>query len=171
MIENDKCSKPREGHHVVICETLSNIGPQSSDESVVMIGDDIKRKESIHSRRPSINVRKDSLASVISIWFSFRGIFFTALAALFFSLNASIVKHLTGVNPSLLALMRYAGTVLLSTPSLRGTKMHTIFGPPESRKWILFRALTGASAMYLRYVTVRLLPLANVSLIEDWRIE
>ncbi|XP_074601885.1 solute carrier family 35 member G1-like [Brevipalpus obovatus] len=166
MTEDSKSSKPKEVHHVVICETLPNIDANSSDESLVMIGDDIKRKESIHSRHPSISIiRKDSLASVMSLWFSFRGIAFTAMAALFFSLNASIVKHLVGVNPSLLALMRYAGTFLLSTPSLRGSKMYTIFGPPESRKWILFRAITGATAMYLRYVTVRLLPLANAIVI------
>lgn len=122
-----------------------------------------------HVSRPSSSsmhqLRKNSIIVVQSFWKSFRGVLFTALATLFFAINASIVKHLTIINPALIALFRYVGTLILATATLREAKIEAIFGPSECRKWIIFRALTGSMAMYLRYATVQLLPLANVGTI------
>lgn len=111
--------------------------------------------------------RKSSLIVVVSFWKSFRGVLFTALATLFFAINASIAKHLNVIDPSLIALFRYGGTMVLSTPTLRKATLEEVFGPADCRIWIVFRALSGSMAMYLRYATVQLLPLANVSYFDD----
>ncbi|XP_074597855.1 serine/threonine-protein kinase polo [Brevipalpus obovatus] len=119
-------------------------------------------------RRASVafsNLRKGSVLVVLSFWTSFRGVFLSLLSALLFSITTVIVKFLTGVDPSLMALFRFVGITLFSFAAFDDITMDDVFAPPDCRRWVLLRGIVGATSNYLRYVTLHLLPLANATVI------
>jgi len=156
--DNDPPAKPmrRESHKTRL--SISNISLRSADTY-------IRKKSSVFVRRASglvQNVRKQSIVVVISAWKSFRGIFYASLAALFFAVDATIVKGLSRIDPAFIALIQFLEIGLFSAIALSNSKENA-FGPPEDRLWLILRGLAGASTWYLRYQSLHYLPLANVS--------
>lgn len=140
-------------------------------------GDDYKRKHSSDpisvSRRPSMakrasitlsHLRRNSRQIVISAWTSFRGVFYSFISSIFFSVTTAIVKHLTAIHPGTLACFRFLGVILFALPMVSDLG-ENIFGPSDLRFWVMLRGIAGATSLYLRYCALHLLPLANATVI------
>lgn len=109
------------------------------------------------------NLRKQSVAVTLSFWASFRGLFFALLSSAFFSMISVLVKFTSDVDPSFIGLIRFIEMGILASASLASIPDEPILGPKDVRIWMVLRGISGATGMYLRYLTIQLLPLANVS--------
>ncbi|XP_053211886.1 pseudopaline exporter CntI-like [Panonychus citri] len=111
------------------------------------------------------NLRRSSVQVVISVWTSFRGIFFAFLSAIFFSITSAIVKHLSDIHPGVMSLFRFIGILLFSIPMVTEVGARNILGPRNLRLWVLLRGVAGATSVYLRYCALQYLPIANATII------
>jgi uncharacterized membrane protein len=93
----------------------------------------------------------------------FRGLFFTFLSSIFFSLTAVIVKHVTDVHAGQMAVVRFAGMLMFSFPLAVDTKDAPLFGESSSRHWLILRGLAGATSLYLRYSALHYLSISNAT--------
>ncbi|XP_015789712.1 solute carrier family 35 member G1-like [Tetranychus urticae] len=121
-----------------------------------------------YGRKASIvisNLRRSSVQVVISVWTSFRGIFFAFLSAVFFSITSAIVKHLSEIHPGIMSCFRFIGILLFSLPMVSEVGFRNILGPRELRFWVLLRGIAGATSVYLRYCALQYLPIANATII------
>lgn len=123
-----------------------------------------KSRESLASVCPSPErvekVNNKSSELVLSVWKSFRGIFFVILAALFFAIGSVIVKR-AEVDSSFMALIQFIGIGILSAVALLNTD-ENMFGHVEDRPWLIVRGITGCLTWYFRYKSLDYLPLTNV---------
>lgn len=126
-------------------------------------------KEPHFFRRASAGLnqlRKESAVVVISLWHSYRGIVFAAFSALLFSVDGTLVKGLSAVDPAFIALFQFIEIGLFSLAALSNTRENAL-GKSQVRFWLILRGLLGATTWYLRYKTIHILPLANVCMIDS----
>ncbi|KAI1291972.1 Solute carrier family 35 member G1 [Halotydeus destructor] len=94
----------------------------------------------------------------------FQGIIYSSLSSLFFSLSSVIVKKLDDIHPSELAIFRFLGILIITTPLVLRSG-ENILGPPNLRHFLVLRALAGATSLSLRFFAFRYLPIADASVI------
>jgi drug/metabolite transporter (DMT)-like permease len=94
----------------------------------------------------------------------FKGLLFSSLSALCFSLCSTIVKHLKELDPSELAIFRFSGIFLLSLPQILFNKLNP-FGPRELRHLLILRGISGGISLLLRFMCIHHLPIAEASVI------
>lgn len=94
----------------------------------------------------------------------FRGILYSSLSSLFFSLCSAIVKYLDDIHPGELAVFRFVGILGLTIP-LVVYHGHNPLGPPHLRHYLVLRGIAGATSLFLRFVAFRYLPIADASVI------
>ncbi|XP_074602357.1 solute carrier family 35 member G1-like [Brevipalpus obovatus] len=133
------------------------------------------RKNSFSRRKSSVfyraslafnSLRKESVVMVITFWQSFKGVLFSIVAAFLFSTCDVMVKSLTGISPSLIALFRFGGMGLFSLAALSEVKVdESLIGPKSGLIWAVLRGLNGAFSLFFYYITLQLLPLANAIII------
>ncbi|XP_074598111.1 solute carrier family 35 member G1-like [Brevipalpus obovatus] len=142
----------------------------SKSSSIVKMSSEARKPSQVSgssssfSRRASetfSNLRRHSVQLTISAWQSLRGIIFAIIASTLFSMSGMMVKFATDVDPALMCLLRFFEMGIFGAASLVSVPNVPILGPRDARIWIFLRGITGATGMYLRYVTIHLLPLAN----------
>lgn len=123
------------------------------------------RRQSFSERTSAVvrNIRRQSVAVTLSVWASFRGLFFNLLASLCFAFIGVLVKYASDVDASFISLVRFAEMGILGIASVSSLTDQPIFGAKKVWIWLILRGITGASANYLRFLTIQMLPLANVS--------
>ncbi|KAI2805208.1 hypothetical protein BLOT_004200 [Blomia tropicalis] len=97
-------------------------------------------------------------------WSLYKGIFYSSLSSIFFSLSAVIVKYLKDIHPGQLAVCRFVGIFVLTIPLIVYHDLNP-FGPPELRHLLILRGLAGATSLFLRFVAFHYLPIADASVI------
>jgi uncharacterized membrane protein len=99
----------------------------------------------------------------------FKGIFYGGGSSIFFVISTVIVKLLTDVSPSELAIFRFIGILACSIPLVLRQKLkhpeQSLFGPGHLFPTIILRGVMGASSLLLRFYAYRHLPLADASVI------
>lgn len=91
------------------------------------------------------------------------GILLASLSSLFFSLCSLIVKWLSDVDPQELATIRFVGILL---PALPLVIYHNLDPFPKGhRLMLLLRSFAGATSITLIFYAIRLMPLADASVI------
>ena len=99
----------------------------------------------------------------------FKGIFFGGSSSIFFVISTVIVKLLTDLSPSELAIFRFIGILLFSIPVAIRYKLknpgESLFGPSTLFHIMILRGIMGASSLLLRFYAYRYLPLADASVI------
>ena len=94
-----------------------------------------------------------------------KGTFLAFSSSIFFSLTTLIVKFVDDIHPSEIACFRFLGILLFSIPVLFESHQHP-FGPSwNARMWLVLRGLSGATSLYLRYLTLRYLPIGDATVI------
>lgn len=146
----------------------------TSDVSVSGINDFVPRKSSYLNRKSSVylrrassifnQVRRESIVIVYTFWQSFRGIILSIMAALLFSIADVMVKSLTNINPSLIALFRFGGMGIFSLAAITEINTENKSMPKSGWIWAIIRGFNGAISLYLYYIALHLLPLTNVSI-------
>lgn len=124
-----------------------------------------RRKSSVYLHRASLmfnQVRKESVVVVLTFWQSFRGVILSIAAAFLFSMSDVMVKSLSDINPSLIAFFRFGGMGLFSLAAITEVTGDKIIMPKSGWIWAICRGVNGAVSLYLYYVALHLLPLANV---------
>lgn len=125
-------------------------------------------------------------------WYTlYKGILFSSLSSVFFSLSSVIVKvldrwvnneafwwwidtlHLSNhnhplvtrrIHPAELAIFRFIGIFVLTLPMVVYSGENP-FGPRELRHYLIIRGLAGATSLFLRFCAFRYLPIADASVI------
>ena len=95
---------------------------------------------------------------------SFKGLLYSVLSSIFFSLTAVIVAYLKDIHPGQLACFRFLGILLFTIPMIITARVNP-FGPRNKRHFLLLRGLAGATSLYLRYSALHFLPIANATVI------
>lgn len=108
------------------------------------------------------SLRRQSVVYVFNFWTSFRGIFYCLCSSLLYAITDYLVKQLTGIHLAFIALIRFNGQGILTLAALPEVTPEYIIGPKNARLLIFFRSLSVGAALYMRYTSVRLLPLAEV---------
>lgn len=94
----------------------------------------------------------------------YRGLFFSALSSVFFSLSSVIVKYAKDLDPGELSVLRFAGILIFTLPVVIYSREEP-FGPRKVRHLLIFRGLVGATSLFLRFYAFRHLPIADASVI------
>lgn len=103
-------------------------------------------------------------------WSSVRrllaGVTLTLISAFFFSVTTVIVKFVTDIKPSQMALFRYLGIIILSFPVVLESK-EPWFGENNWwwRLWMLLRGVSGCTSLFFRYSAVTYISLADTTII------
>lgn len=91
------------------------------------------------------------------------GILLAALSSFFFSLSTLIVKWLADIDPSQLVAIRSVGILLPAIPILIYKNQNPF--PKGQRLMLLLRSFAGATSVTLIFYAVKLMPLADASVI------
>ncbi len=94
----------------------------------------------------------------------FKGLLFSSLSALCFSLCSTIVKYLKEFDPSELAIFRFSGIFLFSLPQILFNRLNP-FGPRDLRHLLILRGISGGISLLLRFMCIHNLPIAEASVI------
>ncbi|KAG8190162.1 hypothetical protein JTE90_008696 [Oedothorax gibbosus] len=94
----------------------------------------------------------------------YKGLFFSAMSSVFFSLSSVIVKYVKDISPGELAVLRFVGILIFTLPLVILSREEP-FGPRPVRHLLIFRGLVGATSLFLRFVAFRYLPIADASVI------
>ncbi|XP_015787948.1 solute carrier family 35 member G1 [Tetranychus urticae] len=94
----------------------------------------------------------------------YKGIVFSALSSIFFSMSSAIVKYLKNIHPGELALFRFIGIFILSVP-LVFYHEENFLGPSDLRLFLVFRGIAGSTSLFLRFCAFRDLPFVDASVI------
>lgn len=97
-------------------------------------------------------------------WKLYKGIIYSSLSSVFFSLCSVIVKYLDDIHPGELAVFRFIGILLLTLPLVINNRSNP-FGPKQLRHFLILRGLAGATSLFLRFCAFRYLPIADASVI------
>lgn len=107
---------------------------------------------------------RQRLRSLLSRLRSLVGIALGFLSSFFFIAAGIIVQSLTGYDAAFLSSFRFAGILLFTIPLLIENRTNP-FGTPETRFLVLARGLLNATSLYLRFLSLQLLPIAEASVI------
>lgn len=94
-----------------------------------------------------------------------KGILLAFSSSIFFSLTTLIVKVVDDIHPSEIACFRFLGIMLFSIPVLLESRKHPFAPSWNARMWLVLRGLSGATSLYLRYLTLRYLPIGDATVI------
>ena len=94
-----------------------------------------------------------------------KGILLAFSSSIFFSLTTLIVKVVDDIHPSEIACFRFLGIMLFSIPVLLESHKHPFAPTWNDRMWLFLRGLSGATSLYLRYLTLRYLPIGDATVI------
>ncbi|KAH9413992.1 hypothetical protein DERP_012369, partial [Dermatophagoides pteronyssinus] len=94
----------------------------------------------------------------------YKGIFYSSLSSVFFSLSAVIVKYLKDIHPGQLAVSRFFGIFILTIPLIVYHDQNP-FGPTELRPILIMRGIAGATSLFLRFIAFHYLSIADASVI------
>lgn len=94
----------------------------------------------------------------------YKGLFYSSMSSVFFSLSSVIVKYVKDISPGELAVLRFVGILIFTLPLVIYSREEP-FGPRQSRHLLIFRGLVGATSLFLRFVAFRYLPIADASVI------
>ncbi|XP_023230758.1 solute carrier family 35 member G1-like isoform X1 [Centruroides sculpturatus] len=94
----------------------------------------------------------------------YKGLFFSSLSSVFFSLSSVIVKYIDELHPGQLATLRFVGILVFTMPVVTYSK-EPVFGPKKVRHFLIIRGLVGATSLFLRFLAFRYLPIADASVI------
>ncbi|XP_075588556.1 solute carrier family 35 member G1 [Dermatophagoides farinae] len=119
--------------------------------------------ESSHQKKKNRN--SNETANINSCNFAlYKGIFYSSLSSVFFSLSAVIVKYLKDIHPGQLAVSRFFGIFILTIPLIVYHDLNP-FGPPELRPILIMRGIAGATSLFLRFIAFHYLSIADASVI------
>lgn len=94
----------------------------------------------------------------------YKGLFYSSMSSVFFSLSSVIVKYVDDINASELAVLRFVGILIFTLPLVIYSREDP-FGPRPARHLLIIRGLVGATSLYLRFVAFQNLPIADASVI------
>lgn len=94
----------------------------------------------------------------------YKGIFFSSLSSIFFSLSSVIVKYMKELHPGQLATLRFLGILVFTMPVVAYSQ-EPVFGPKKVRHYLIIRGIVGATSLFLRFLAFRYLPIADASVI------
>ncbi|XP_054719285.1 solute carrier family 35 member G1-like [Uloborus diversus] len=94
----------------------------------------------------------------------YKGLFYSSMSSVFFSLSSVIVKYVKDISPGELAVLRFMGILIFTLPLVIYSREEP-FGPRPVRHLLVFRGLVGATSLFLRFVAFRYLPIADASVI------
>lgn len=94
----------------------------------------------------------------------YRGLFYSSMSSVFFSLSSVIVKYVSDIKASELAVLRFVGILVFTLPLVIYSREDP-FGPRKVRHLLILRGLVGATSLYLRFVAFQNLPIADASVI------
>lgn len=94
----------------------------------------------------------------------YRGLFYSSMSSVFFSLSSVIVKYVSDIKASELAVLRFVGILIFTLPLVIYSREDP-FGPRKVRHLLILRGLVGATSLYLRFVAFQNLPIADASVI------
>ncbi|CAN7986286.1 unnamed protein product [Ixodes hexagonus] len=97
-------------------------------------------------------------------WALYKGLAFSSLSSLFFSLCTVIVKRLKYLHAGELAMVRFLGILVFTSPLVVFSRQPP-FGPPGSRRLLILRGLFGATSLFLRFYAIHYMPIADASVI------
>ncbi|XP_064460372.1 solute carrier family 35 member G1-like [Ornithodoros turicata] len=97
-------------------------------------------------------------------WALYKGLTFSSLSSLFFSLCTVIVKRLHYLYPGQLAVIRFLGILVFTAPLVILSRQHPL-GPPTLRPLLVLRGLLGATSLFLRFYAIHYMPIADASVI------
>lgn len=106
----------------------------SSLKNVILDEDDDVLDES-----SSLNfISPDYKTANYSKWNIYKGILFSSLSTIFFSMCSVIVKYMKHIHPGQLAFLRFFGIFILSAPLVRFYR-EDYFGPSDLRHLLILR--------------------------------
>lgn len=94
----------------------------------------------------------------------FKGLLFSFLSGLIYSLCAVLVKQMRNIHPGQLALYRFVAAFVFSLPQAVKTQ-ENLFGPRELRFILLLRGICGATNTFMNFLAFRYLPLGEATVI------
>lgn len=94
----------------------------------------------------------------------YKGLFYSSMSSVFFSLSSVIVKYVDDISPGELAVLRFVGILIFTLPLVIYSREDP-FGPRSARHLLVLRGLVGATSLFLRFVAFRYLPIADASVI------
>ncbi|CAL1300038.1 unnamed protein product [Larinioides sclopetarius] len=94
----------------------------------------------------------------------YKGLFYSSMSSVFFSLSSVIVKYVKDISPAELAVLRFVGILIFTLPLVIYSR-EPPFGPRKIRHLLIFRGLVGATSLFLRFVAFQNLPIADASVI------
>ncbi|CAN7944590.1 unnamed protein product [Ixodes pacificus] len=97
-------------------------------------------------------------------WALYKGLAFSSLSSLFFSLCTVIVKRLRYLHAGELAMVRFLGILVFTSPLVVASRQPPL-GPPGLRKLLILRGLLGATSLFLRFYAIHYMPIADASVI------
>lgn len=99
-----------------------------------------------------------------SAWALYKGLAFSSLSSLFFSLCTVIVKRLRYLHPGELAVVRFLGILVFTAPLVVLSRQQPL-GPRPLRPLLILRGLLGATSLFLRFYAIHYMPIADASVI------
>ncbi|XP_076314989.1 solute carrier family 35 member G1-like [Tachypleus tridentatus] len=100
----------------------------------------------------------------LKLFSTYKGLLFTILASLLFSIVYAIVKFLKTVNSAKVLWVNSVFMTVYSNPTLIFKNVHP-FGSPLTRRIILIRSVVYALIVYMRYSALHYIPVAEASVI------
>ncbi|XP_023226845.1 solute carrier family 35 member G1-like [Centruroides sculpturatus] len=94
----------------------------------------------------------------------YKGLIYSCISSLFFTLSAVIVKYVKEIHPGQLATMRFLAIFIFSLPMMIYFNQKPL-GPKKLRFYLLLRGIIGASGLFLTFMAYRFIPLADASVI------
>lgn len=97
-------------------------------------------------------------------WELYKGLAFSSMSSLFFSLCTVIVKRLKYLAAGELAVVRFLGILVFTSPLVVASREPPL-GPPGVKKLLVLRGLLGATSLFLRFSAIHYMPIADASVI------
>ncbi|XP_075526915.1 solute carrier family 35 member G1-like isoform X2 [Dermacentor variabilis] len=97
-------------------------------------------------------------------WTLYRGLTYSSLSSFFFSTCTVIVKMLNYIPAAELAVVRFLGILMFTTPLVMISRMHPL-GTEGLRALLVLRGLLGATSLFLRFYAIHHMPIADASVI------
>ncbi|KAH9382719.1 solute carrier family 35 member G1-like [Haemaphysalis longicornis] len=97
-------------------------------------------------------------------WELYKGLAFSSLSSLFFSICTVIVKRLNYISAAELAVVRFLGILVFTSPLVVLSREPPL-GPQGVRRLLILRGLLGATSLFLRFYAIHYMPIADASVI------
>ncbi|XP_035218714.1 solute carrier family 35 member G1-like [Stegodyphus dumicola] len=143
---------------------VSNCGNQYDtypDDADVMDNNKVSSIDSKEVLKDEVKEKPSFLRKNVTLY---KGLFYSSMSSVFFSLSSVIVKYVKDISPAELAVLRFTGILIFTLPLVIFSREEP-FGPRPVRHLLIFRGLVGATSLFLRFVAFKKLPIADASVI------